>query len=133
MCPPCYQHNGFVARHCLELIALFSWLHKYTYTYVHIYGIMKMMCRPGYHHNCFMATHALGYLMYGYTLLVPVNQRVLNKLSKEPNVSSHKWSTTHRVLNTVFSSLLFIIVKEPIIQKNYPVVHKWLNHYSRHI
>ena len=49
-----------------------------------------MMCRPGYHHNCFMATHALGYLMYGYTLLVPVNQRVLNKLSKEPNVSSDK-------------------------------------------
>ena len=40
----------------------------------------------GYHHNGFMATHALAthalwQLMYGYTLLVPWNQRVLNKLS----------------------------------------------------
>ena len=40
------------------------------------------MCPPGYHHNGF-ATHALGHTMYGYTLLVPMNQRVLNKLSKE--------------------------------------------------
>ena len=30
------------------------------------------MCLPGYHRNGFMATHALGHLMYGYTLLVPV-------------------------------------------------------------
>ena len=49
-----------------------------TYTYV----IMKTMCPPGYHHNGFVATHALGHIMYGYTLLVPMNQRVLNKLSK---------------------------------------------------
>ena len=42
---------------------------------------MKTMCRPSYHHNDFMATHALGHMMYGYTLLVPMNQRVLNKSS----------------------------------------------------
>ena len=41
------------------------------------------MCPPGYQHNGFVATHALGHIMYAYTLLVPMNQRVLNKLSKE--------------------------------------------------
>ena len=48
-----------------------------------IYVIMKTMCPPGYHHNGFVATHALGHMMYGSTLLVPMNQRVLNKQSKE--------------------------------------------------
>ena len=40
---------------------------------------MKTMCPPGYHHNGFVATHALGHMMYGSTLLVPMNQRVLSK------------------------------------------------------
>ena len=46
------------------------------------------MCPPGYHHNGFVATHALGHMMYGYTLLVPMKsaQRVLNKQSKERNI-----------------------------------------------
>ena len=41
------------------------------------------MCRPGYYQsaNGPMVTHAFGYMMYGYTLLVPMNQRVLNKSS----------------------------------------------------
>ena len=43
---------------------------------------MKTMCPPGYHHNGFVTTHALGHMMYGSTLLVPMNQRVLNKQSK---------------------------------------------------
>ena len=47
---------------------------------------MKAMCPPGYHHNGFVATHALGHMMYGSTLLVPMNQRVLNKQSKERNM-----------------------------------------------
>ena len=58
--------------------------------YVYIYAIMKTMCPPGYHHNGFVATHALGHMMYGYTLLVPMNQRVLNTQSKERNISGHK-------------------------------------------
>ena len=58
--------------------------------YTDIYAIMKTMCPPGYHHNGFVATHALGHMMYGYTLLVPMNQRVLNKLNKEHNISGHK-------------------------------------------
>ena len=55
-----------------------------------IYVIVKTMCPPGYHHNGFVATHALRPMMYGYTLLVPMDQRVLNKLSKEHNISGHK-------------------------------------------
>ena len=51
---------------------------------------MKTMSPPGYHHNGFVATHALGHMMYGYTLLVPMNQRVFNKLNKEHNISGHK-------------------------------------------
>ena len=55
-----------------------------------MYDIMKTMCPPGYHHNGFVATRALGHMMYSYTLLVPMSQRVLNKLSKEHNTSGHK-------------------------------------------
>ena len=56
---------------------------------MYIYAIMKTMFPPGYHHNDFVATHTLGHIMYGYKLLVPMNQRVLNKLSKEHNTSGH--------------------------------------------
>ena len=55
-----------------------------------IYAIMKTMCPLGYHHNGFVATPALGHMMYGYTLLVPINQKVLKKLSKEHDLSGHK-------------------------------------------
>ena len=48
------------------------------------------MCLPGYQHNDFVATHALGHLMYDYTLLVPTNQEILSKLSKELNMSGRK-------------------------------------------
>ena len=47
---------------------------------------MKIMYPSGYYHNGFVATYALGHMVYGYTLLVPVSQRVLNKLSKEHNI-----------------------------------------------
>ena len=45
------------------------------------------MWPPGYYQsaNDPMVTHALGHMMYDYTLLVPINQRVLNKSSKEHN------------------------------------------------
>ena len=54
---------------------------------------MKTLFPPGYHHNGFVATHAHGHMMYGYTLLVPVNQRVLNKQSKERNSTKFSLST----------------------------------------
>ena len=55
-----------------------------------MYVIMKIMCPHGYHHNGFVTTHALGHMTYGNTLLVPMNQRVLNTQSKERNISIHK-------------------------------------------
>ena len=51
---------------------------------------MKMMCPPGYHHNGFVLTHALGHMMYGSILPVPMSQRVLNKQSTEPKISGNK-------------------------------------------
>ena len=41
---------------------------------------MKIICPPSHHHNVFMATHELEDMMYGYTLLVPMSHRMLNKL-----------------------------------------------------
>ena len=73
-----------------------------------IYVIMKTMCSPSYHHNDFVATHALKHMIYVYTLLVPMNQRVLNKLSKEHNRSGHKRPTTHRVLKSHRSNMSII-------------------------
>ena len=48
------------------------------------------MCSPGYHNNGFVATHVLCHMKYGYTLLVLMNQRLLNRLTKERNISGHK-------------------------------------------
>ena len=56
-----------------------------------IYAIMKAMWVPGYHHNGFVATHVPGHMMDGYILLLPMNQGVLNKQSKELNISGHKY------------------------------------------
>ena len=38
---------------------------------------MKTKCPLGYHHKGFVATRALGHMMYGYTLLVPMNQMLV--------------------------------------------------------
>ena len=61
---------------------------------------MKTMCPPSYHYNGFVAAHALGHMMYGYTFVLLMNQSVLNKQSKEHNISGHKWSKTHRMLKS---------------------------------
>ena len=45
---------------------------------------MKTACPPGYHYNDFVTTHALG------SMLVRVNQMVLNKSGKEYNTSGQK-------------------------------------------
>ena len=60
----------------------------------------KQKCPPSYHHNGFVRTHGLGYMTHGYPVLVPMNQRVFNKLSKKRNINGHKWSTTHRVVKS---------------------------------
>ena len=38
------------------------------------YAIMKTMCPLSYHPNGIVATPALGHMMYGYTLMVPMNR-----------------------------------------------------------
>ena len=52
---------------------------------IYICSQKDTICPPGYYQsaNGPMVTHAFGHMMHGYTLLVPVNQRVLNKSSKE--------------------------------------------------
>ena len=59
----------------IYILYVYIYIYIYIY-YTYIYGIV--------------ATHALGHMMYDYTLLVPMNQRVLNKLSKERNISGYK-------------------------------------------
>ena len=34
------------------------------------------MCSLGHHHNGFVPTHALEHMLYGYTLLVTMNQNI---------------------------------------------------------
>ena len=75
-----------------------------------IYVIMKAMCPTSYCHNGFVTTDALGHMMYGYTFLVPMNQRVLNKQSKERNINGHKWSMTHRVFKHKWNGKTFEIL-----------------------
>ena len=58
--------------------------------YIAIYVIIKTMCPPCYHPNCFVATDAFGYMMFGYILLVPMYQRVANKLNKGYHINGHK-------------------------------------------
>ena len=36
------------------------------------------MFPTGYHHNCFIATRALCHVIYGYILMVRMNQRMLS-------------------------------------------------------
>ena len=64
------QHPYGVSHTCVEHGGLY------------IYIIMKTMCSPSSHRNVFVAIYSLGHMMYSYTLLVPMNQKELNKLSK---------------------------------------------------
>ena len=106
MCSPGYYHNGFVATltsvRFEQSVCRGSLMTTYMYIYISgnkrfttqrvlkfqrskmsiilymkIYEIIKAMCPPGYHHNSFVATHALGDMIYGYKLLVPMNQIIL--------------------------------------------------------
>ena len=61
---------------------------------------METMCRPGYHHNGFVATYALRHMIYSFTVLIPMNHTVLNKLRKEHNISDHKSRKTQKELKS---------------------------------
>ena len=88
-----YIYISFV---CYIYIYIYIFIYVYKciiyiiYIYIYIY-IIETMSSPSYHHNRgFVATHAPGHMMNGYTFLVPLNQRVLNKPSKKHNISDHK-------------------------------------------
>ena len=72
-----------------SLIKPVSDLYIYICTHTETEKVKKTkrqtMCPPGYYQsaNGLMIAHALGHMMYGYTLLVPANQKVLNMSSKE--------------------------------------------------
>ena len=42
-----------------------------------------------YHNSSFVAAHALGYMMHSNSLLIPLNQRVLNISSKEHKLADY--------------------------------------------
>ena len=80
----------YISFVCYIYIYLFMYINVLYILYIYIY-IIETMSSPGYHHNRgFVATHAPGHMMNGYTFLVPLNQRVLNKPSKKHNISGHK-------------------------------------------
>ena len=75
------------------------------------YAIMKTMSPPGYRHNGFVETLALYHMMYGYTLLVSVKQRVLNTLSKEHDINGHRRSTTFDIyINSLTHFVIIVII-----------------------
>ena len=76
------------------------------------------MCPPGHHLNGFMATHALGHMAHDVQLRTAgTNEpRVLNKLSKERNISVYTGSTTQRVLKSP-NSKMGVIYNTYVIMK----------------
>ena len=72
------------------------YVYIYVYMYIYIicmymyilYAIMRIYF-PSYQPNSFAATLALRHIIYGYSLLVPMNQSVHNKLRKQRNISDH--------------------------------------------
>ena len=71
-------------------------------------------------------------LMYSYILMVPMQQRVLNKLNKEHNINGHKWSTTHRVLKS-HRSKMSVIYMQSWKQCTLPVITTWAHDVRLHI
>ena len=60
------------------------------------------------HHNRFLPNYARGYMMYSYTLLVPTNQRVFSKPSKEHIIGGPELSAIRRVLKSNGSKMTII-------------------------
>ena len=59
------------------------------------------MCPPGYHHNGFVATNALGHMMYGYTLLAPMNQDRHNNIQSAQIWQKQDEHNIYTIMKTV--------------------------------
>ena len=57
---------------------------------------MKVMCSLGCHYNGFVTTHTFWHMMHGDKFLVPMNQKVLNRLSRKRHVIGHTWFNTSK-------------------------------------
>ena len=71
------KNNGeknYIYESTYKYIWYISFIDIYIYIYIYIdtYIIMKKIHPPDYIQNGFMATHALGHMMCGYTLVLPV-------------------------------------------------------------
>ena len=70
---------------------------------------------PSYHYNGFVATHALEHMMCGYTLLVPMKQRVLNisdpRHTECTNLTQARWAKyVCAVMKTMCTLVIAIMV-----------------------
>ena len=91
----------YICIYIIYIIYICIYIYLHIYTYGHMWSKTQKLLKSHKSKTCVIH-------MYGYTLLVPVNQRVLNKLSKERNISRHKWSTTHRMLKSHKSKMRVI-------------------------
>ena len=93
-------------------IYIYIFIYIYIYIIYIIYIYMHAIIKAGFLRVTSTISlwkhHALQHMMHGYILLIPMNQRLLKKLSKGRNISGNNWSTTHRVLNSHRRSLWFI-------------------------
>ena len=137
----------------IYIYIVYIYIHIYTYTYIHILYIYCIYvyiyiyiytytCNhennvpSRYHRNEFVVTYAIGHMTYGYTLLLPMNQRLRNKLGKERNVSviyyAHltsvrfepsvcrellKWPLILHSLPSLLSTLWFIVTVPAICSR----------------
>ena len=118
---------------------LYIYIHIYIYIYIYIYTYTcnhENNVPSRYHRNEFVVTYAIGHMTYGYTLLLPMNQRLRNKLGKERNVSviyyAHltsvrfepsvcrellKWPLILHSLPSLLSTLWFIVTVPAICSR----------------
>ena len=116
---------------------LYIYIHIYIYIYIYTYTCNHENNVPSrYHRNEFVVTYAIGHMTYGYTLLLPMNQRLRNKLGKERNVSviyyAHltsvrfepsvcrellKWPLILHSLPSLLSTLWFIVTVPAICSR----------------
>ena len=85
-----YIHIYIIYIYYIYIYIVYIYVHIYIYIYIYIYTYTcnhENNVPSWYHRNEFVVAYALGHMTYGYTLLLPMNQRVRNNLGKERNIS----------------------------------------------
>ena len=77
---------SYVSIHLYIYIYLFIyWYKKFTFRFLKMFYILANDLIFNVPQCTLLVTHERRYIMYGYILLVPMNQRVLSKSSKKHN------------------------------------------------